>query len=180
MQDSTKAVKRQFAPEFSQDAYKAMLKQEFHIGDYTAHPNAPQELSEEARGHMVTLLEELNFLKRYKEETLYLALSIADRYLVRVTVAQTVPPCLITLAVVATLIAAKIEQPISPSFIRMAHLVKEEWGVEISKKELIDLEDRVLLTLDFELHHVSPLPFLDRFLRLYGLDLSPNQAECAP
>ena len=157
-----------------------MLKQEFHIGDYTAHPNAPQELSEEARGHMVTLLEELNFLKRYKEETLYLALSIADRYLVRVTVAQTVPPCLITLAVVATLIAAKIEQPISPSFVRMTHLVKEEWGVEISKKELIDLEDRVLLTLDFELHHVSPLPFLDRYLRLYGLDLSPNQAECAP
>ena len=130
---------------------------------------------------MVTLLEELNYLKRYKEETFYLALSIADRYLVKVTVAQTAAsPCLITLAVVATLIAAKIEQPLSPSFLRMAHLVKEEWGVDVSKKELIDLEDQVLLNLDFELHYVSPLPFLERFLRLYNLDLSPKQAECAP
>lgn len=58
---------------------------------------------------MVTLLEELTFLKRYKEETFYLALSIADRYLVQVAVKNKAAPCLITLAVVATLIAAKIE-----------------------------------------------------------------------
>lgn len=37
--------KRQFAPEFSQDAYKAMLSKEFAIGDYTTYPNAPSELS---------------------------------------------------------------------------------------------------------------------------------------
>lgn len=52
--------------------------------------------------------------------------------------------------------------------------------MEVSKKELIDLEDQVLLTLDFELHFVSPLPFLERFLRLYGLDLFAKQSECAP
>ena len=38
------------------------------------------------RKHMVMLIEDLHHLKEYKIETLYLAVSIADKYLVNVAV----------------------------------------------------------------------------------------------
>ena len=74
------AWKRQFAPEFSQDAYMTMLNSEFIIGDYVS--NSESAITQETRRHMVTLLEALNQEKEYKQETLYLAASLSDRYLV--------------------------------------------------------------------------------------------------
>ena len=62
------------------------MKKEFAIGDYINIKNSTIKITEEARHHMVTLLEELNRLKSYKEETFYLACSLADRYLVNVAV----------------------------------------------------------------------------------------------
>ena len=62
-----------------------------------------------ARRHMVTLLEDLSRAKEYKEETLYLATSLADRYLVNLAVKNEKPPCLIKLSVICTLMAAKLE-----------------------------------------------------------------------
>lgn len=43
-------------------------------------------MREESRFSLVTLLEDLNYKKNYKEETLYTALSIADRFLVNLAV----------------------------------------------------------------------------------------------
>lgn len=79
-------VKVQFAPEYSQNSYKEMLKQEFAIGDYIGFNKSDAGVSELARKHMITLMEDLNRLKDYKEETLFLAASIADRYLVNLAV----------------------------------------------------------------------------------------------
>ena len=58
---------------------------------------------------MVILIEELHALKEYKVETLYLAVSFADRYLVNVAVKKEQAPNLIQLAVVSLLMAAKME-----------------------------------------------------------------------
>lgn len=123
------AHKRQFAPEFSQHSYSAMLAEEYAIGDYINLKNSTIKVTEEARHHMVTLLEELNRLKAYKEETFYLACSLADRYLVNVAVQRKKAPCLIRLAIICTLMSAKLEQPISPSFNRMVRLVEDEWSI---------------------------------------------------
>ena len=68
---------------------------------------------------MVKLIEELANLKEYKVETHYLAVSIADKYLVNIAVGGMKAPCLITLAVICVLMAAKMEEPLSPSFNRM-------------------------------------------------------------
>lgn len=112
------AHKRQFAPEFSQSAFLAMKRKEFAIGDYldwlqNRNLNTLRfEAAGLARQHMITLLEDLNRLKAYKEETLYLAASLADRYLVNLAVKNLPAPCLIKLAVITTLMAAKLEEPI--------------------------------------------------------------------
>ena len=59
----------------------SILEKERPIGDYVNMKNSSIKVTEEARHHMMTLMEELNRLKSYKEETFYLACSLADRYL---------------------------------------------------------------------------------------------------
>lgn len=59
--------------------------------------------------------------------------------------------------------SAKLEQPISPSFNRMVRLVEDEWNISIIKQELIDLEESVIKTLDYELHYTCPIVFLERY-----------------
>ena len=68
---------------------------------------------------MILLMEDLVRSKGYNLETLYLAVSIADRYLVNLAVQREKAPCLVTLSVTCLLIAAKIEEPISPSYLAM-------------------------------------------------------------
>jgi len=164
------AQKRQFAPEYSQWAYLTMRNKEFAIGDYLDWQQGALRVSCQARRHMITLIEDLNRLKNYKEETLYLAASLVDRYLVNLAVKNLAAPCLIKLAVIATLMAAKLEEPIQPSYNRMLRLVATDWNVSLVKKELIELEDDIICQLDFDLHFTGPVPFLERFQRIYNLD----------
>ena len=155
--------KVQFAPEYSHNAYREMVRQEFAIGDYIEFNKSENRVSELARKHMVTLMEDLNRIKEYKEETLFLAASIADRYLVNLTVKQQTAPCLIRLAIISILMAAKLEQPIQPSFNRMVKLVADQWDVHLTRQDLLNLEESIIRTLDFDLRSVSPLLFLERF-----------------
>lgn len=95
------------------------LTKEAAIGNYMNIPNCSLKILSDTRQHMILLVEELVRLKCYNEETLYLAVSIADRYLVNLAVAKEKAPCLVTLSVTCLLIAAKIEEPISPSYLAM-------------------------------------------------------------
>lgn len=59
--------------------------------------------------------------------------------------------------------AAKLEEPIHPSFNRMIRLVKREWNFDTTKEELVELESQVIKRLDWDLISVSPLFFLERY-----------------
>ena len=63
-----------------------ILKKECAIGDYLEYQDGAVRVSDQARRHMITLIEDLNRLKKYKEESLYLAASLADRLLVNLAV----------------------------------------------------------------------------------------------
>ena len=58
------------------------------MGDYAAVENNSVQVTEEVRLYMVTVIIELHRLKAYKEETLYLACSIAERYLAMLTLLE--------------------------------------------------------------------------------------------
>lgn len=72
-------------------------------------------------------------------------------------------PCLIHLSMTCILLAAKLEEPVQPSFKRMAALVYKEWEFTVDVEMLVALEARIILLLDFELLYTSPLFFLQRF-----------------
>ena len=64
------------------------MAKECAIGDYVSFPNNSVKVTEEVRLYMVTVLVEVHRLKSYKEETLYLACSLADRYLALLTILE--------------------------------------------------------------------------------------------
>ena len=73
---------------------------------------------------MITTIQYLHRKKEgYKQETMHLAGNIADRYLYALAQNGRRAPPMPVLATVAILIAAKIEQPVSPSFNRMIRLL---------------------------------------------------------
>ena len=102
-------VKRQFAPEYSQAAYETMLSQEYAIGSYITTHGQTLSITAAQRKRMVILIEDLHRHKGYKIDTLFLAVSIADRYLVNMAVEGQKAPCLVTLGVTCLLMAAKLE-----------------------------------------------------------------------
>ena len=165
-------AKRQFAPEFSQSSYIHMLRMEQAVGNYTQYTSHNKKFSvkNEERREMVQLIEKIQKIKEYKEETYFLAVSLADRYLVHIAVHGQDMPSLISLGVTAILMAAKLEQPISPSFSRMVRLVDETFGLKVEKKTLIDLEEAIIRVLDFSLYSASPITFMERYLRIFGVD----------
>lgn len=154
-----------------------MLQNEYAIGDYVNLQTNGLGVTKETRSHMITLLEALNAEKEYKQDTLFLAASLSDRYLVNLAVRNIKAPCMIKLAICATLMSAKLEQPMQPNFNRMVRLVETKWGVLTSRDELIEMERDVIDALDFELHYTGPLPFLERYLRAYNLDCSRTDRE---
>lgn len=87
--------------------------------------------------------------KEYKQETLHLAGSLADRYLSLLLHSGRPVPNLFTLGATVMLIAAKLEQPISPSFNRMLALLPASEQKTITKQNLVDLEEQILISLKF-------------------------------
>ena len=61
-EDQRNAVKFQFAPQFTQEAYQAMLLQQICVGDFTRR----LEDASDSRSHMIILIFELRVLKNYK------------------------------------------------------------------------------------------------------------------
>ena len=72
-------------------------------------------------------------------------------------------PNLFTLGATVLLIAAKLEQPISPSFNRMLALLPASEQKDITKQKLVDLEEKILISLEFSIHCTGPMPFLERY-----------------
>ena len=118
---------------------------------------------------MITVILEIQKFKNYKEETLFLAISLADRYLAKLMQIGQHSPCLIHLSFVCILMAAKMEEPMQPSFNQMVCLAQKEWNFTMTRQQLVEMEVSIIHVLDFDLNRPSPIFFLERFQRLFGL-----------
>lgn len=142
-----------------------MRKEEILIGDYTINGQVPSQ----TRASMLNLIEKLGEIKEYSIDTFFLAVSLLDRYLANVATKERVS-CLGSLAVTCLLIAVKLEEPVTPSYNNMCKLLAKLKVVKIVKSTICQYEIKVLSALDFSVRYAGSLNFLDRFLRLYGLD----------
>ena len=149
-----------------------MLTKEQTIGNYLSDQKALTNLQMNFidRGSMVALLQELHRIKKYHIETLFLACSIADRFLAKLAEEKRYAPSLISLATVCLLMAAKLYEHITPSFDIMIGILPSSLKGSISRSKLIKLEKTVIQTLDFNLQYDGPITFLERYQRVLCID----------
>ena len=98
-----------------------MLREEQAIGNYIDATNLPSRIiTKSSRKFLIQMVQSLHQVKNYKVETLYLAISLVDRYLVNLVIrGEDKPVDFPSLAVSCLFLAAKIEQPFRPSLERL-------------------------------------------------------------
>ena len=119
------------------------------------------------RSYGIQKIMDLHAKKDYRDETLFLAANILDKYMISIGVENFKKEKMIHLATVCTLIGAKIEEPIAPCFKRMMlELTEIEQQYVTDKKDLIKLEGKVLAALGFNINFPGPIPALERYERI--------------
>ena len=58
----------------------------------------------------------------------------------------------------------------------MIRIVDQKWHVQVEKKDILDLEFNLITELDFDLQFAGPVPFLERYLRIFNLDMMKTKA----
>ena len=109
-------------------------------------------------------------MKGYAEDTFYLACSVADRYLTVLSTKGKRAPNLIQLATISMLLAAKMYQHMNPCFEMMIERLPTLLRKQVTREQLITLEEQIIRALDFNLQHDGPLPFLERYQRVLNID----------
>ena len=96
---------------------------------------------------------------------MHYACHLVDRYLAYVIREKLYDdtPNLYHLAAVSCLIAAKLEEPVSPSFNRLMAIIPSIERRRMSKKDLTELEKKILMAFDFDIKYVGPHSFLFRY-----------------
>jgi len=143
-----------------------MLSDDFAIGDYVRTLNGMPNVAPFSyldRERLISIIQELNKKKEYKQETLHLACSIVDRYLSSILAKGKPVPNLYALGATVMLMGAKVEQPISPSFNRMLALLPTVEQKRINKQDLVNIEEQILIELQFSIHYTGPIPFIERY-----------------
>ena len=96
-------------------------------------------------------------------ETLFLAVHIIDKYLEKCQISR---HSFQLLGTSALFVASKYEEIYPPGLKDFADITDNTY----SKKDILDMESKILIALDFSLTVASPLKFLDRYARLIAED----------
>jgi hypothetical protein len=56
-----------------------------------------------------------------------------------------------SVAITALILAAKLQEPVMPSYRTFHSLMSSEWNVKLELPHLLDLEEDILYVLDFDL-----------------------------
>lgn len=146
---------RQFWPEFSQSSYETAFTRQECYGNYTETSKGSKvRVSNKQREGVIALISELHKQKNYRQETMFIAFGILDKYLsIVVKQGLTVKDLdLVHLASVCLLLAAKLHQPLTPSFNQMILLLDDEYRNDPRcKQKMIDLEFQMVKTLQFDM-----------------------------
>ena len=90
---------------------------------------------------MVYLVEILSHKKQYGEETVYLAVNIADRYMSIMAERGEKPPCHVLIALTSTILAAKMTESVIPCFDYTASLLPEVLREKVQRADWKSLEN---------------------------------------
>ena len=135
-------------------------------------------MTRDQRAMMIVLIEYYCYCKHYRWETLFLAINLADRYIIELAKIDSKLPKLAALACTCIFIAAKAEEHKIPNLHILVDIFKFRIGVTLQAKSILDLEERILNVLEFSVYCITPLNFLGRFSRIFDTNKN-NNLKCS-
>mmetsp|Transcript_32361 Transcript_32361/g.58774 ORF Transcript_32361/g.58774 Transcript_32361/m.58774 type:complete len:472 (-) Transcript_32361:146-1561(-) len=159
--DAAHAEDPQYVVDYVSDIYRHLKVEEAHMRPAPDYMDRQLHVNSKMRAILVDWLVDVH--KRYKlrPESLFLAISIVDRFLeVRVTARR----YLQLVGVTALLIAAKFEELYPPQISDFVYVTDKTY----TKEEVIKMEVLMLSALDFNVCRPTAVHFLERYQRING------------
>lgn len=125
---------------------------------------------------------ELNLKRQYEIDTLFMAINVMDRYLSSLGHWNFPQDKIDLLACSCLLIAAKLEQPQVPNYQNMIYAYDDLKGQEdstLTKADIKQMEEKILVQLGFDFNFSSPRHFLDRYIRILDTHCSEDTKTLA-
>lgn len=157
-----------FEPHYAWDSFQYDKERElkFRNRKYLDDKHLNHQITPYIRARLVDWLVQIQDLFRLNHESIYMAVKLADQYLMR----KTVPKKNLQLLYLTTiLISAKFEDRIPPFDIK--DLVKQSVKI-YCEQEVISLEVDILSTLDFDIGFPLSYGFLRRYARCTRSDIT--------
>jgi hypothetical protein len=121
------------------------------------------DINEKMRAILIDWLVDVHLKFRLLNETLFLSVNIIDRFL---SLSQVPRQKLQLVGVTAMHIASKYEEIYAPEVKDYVYVTDHAY----SKEEVLEMEGKILATLNFNMTHTSSFRFLERYARVHGID----------
>jgi len=150
----------QACTEYIEDIFQILRKEE-NTDQPSPNYMDSQEINPRMRAVLIDWLVEVHMKYKLRPETLFLAITIIDRFLAKKCVSR---KRLQLVGVTATLIASKYEEIYPPKLSELVFICDKAY----TKEEIVKMEIIVLNVLEFKLRVPTAVQFLDRFAKVSG------------
>lgn len=157
-------------PHYAWDSFNYDREQElrFRSINYFDDGKLNHDITPHKRAELVDWLVQLQNMFELDHEPLYMAVKIADQYLMRKSV---VNEHLQLLYMTSLLISAKFDERLPPLQISdLIQSARAKFSIKYTRKQLINLEVDILTTLNFSIRYPLSYGFLRRFARCTSSD----------
>lgn len=138
------------------------MKEKFMANPYYIQ-SVQSDITESMRAILVDWLVDVHLKFELVPETLFMTVSLIDRFLSKASISRKV---LQLVGVSALLIASKFEEVYPPEVVEYSKITERAFSV----KEILNMEGQILATLEFDLTFTSANRFLERYADLCNLD----------
>lgn len=153
----------QCVAQYVKDIYKHLrATEEKSAPKYGYLANQP-DINEKMRSILIDWLVDVQVKFKLLPETLFMAANIIDRYCARVQIPR---QKLQLIGVTALFIASKYEEIYPPEMKDFVFVTDRAY----TKQEVLETEGKIISQLEFNLVHVSPLRFAERYSRVVKLE----------
>jgi len=159
------------ATEYVQDMYRHFRSKEITSSVRPIFMENQPHINERMRSILVDWLVEVHLKFKLVPETLYLTVNIIDRYLERTEVSR---PKLQLVGVTALLIGSKYEEIYPPELRDLVYICDHAYR----KEQILEMEEKVLKTLEYQITIPSAHAFLVRYLKAAHADRKIVQLSC--
>lgn len=159
--DARHAEDPQYVMEYMNDIFSVTQKIEGLHGATPGYMERQVHVNSKMRGILVDWLVSVQQKYKLKAETLFLAVSVLDRYLEQKATARR---HLQLAGVTSLLIAAKFEEMYPPQVADLVHVTDKAY----SRADILQMEVSILTALDFKICSPTSMLFLERYQSVNG------------